>query len=116
MYTHTGLNLQQYQADAAHMMIAMLATVQNIYEILITKLWLIYTMPAGGKVTGNLTGLLSDDDSSDHSIIDDTGSESTHISEGITDDGQLFEDTGIGADLSDVSDAASDDQSDVSNF
>ena len=73
-------------------------------------------MLAGGKVTGNLTGLLSDDDSSDHSIIDDTGSESTHISEGITDDGQLFEDNGIGADLSDLSDAPSDDQSDVSNF
>ena len=67
-------------------------------------------------MTGKLTGLLSDDDSSDHSIIDDTASESTHISEGITDDGQLFEDNDIEADLSDLSDAPSDDQSDVSNF
>lgn len=67
-------------------------------------------------MTGNLTGIVSDDDSSDQSIIDDTGSESTHISEGITDDGQLFEDHGIGADLSDMSGATPGSESDVSNF
>ena len=70
----------------------------------------------GGKVIGNLTGLLSDDESSDHSVIDDTGSDSTHVSEGITDDGQLFEDNAIGAALSDMSDASSDEESETSNF
>lgn len=67
-------------------------------------------------MTGNLTGLLSDDDSSDHSVIDDTGSDSTHVSEGITDDGQLFEDNGPEAALSDMSDASSDEASETSNF
>ena len=71
---------------------------------------------AGGTVTGNLTGLLSEDNSSDDSIIDDTGSESTHISKGITDDGDLFQDNEIGADLSDGSFKNADTESNASDF
>lgn len=71
---------------------------------------------AGGVVTGTLTGLLSDEDSSEHSIIDDTGSESTHISNGITDDGDLFQDDDVGMDLSDGSVENADTESDASNF
>lgn len=71
---------------------------------------------AGGTVTGNLTGLLSEDNSSDDSIIDDTGSESTHISKGITDDGDLFQDNEIGADLSDGSFKDADTESNASDF
>ena len=71
---------------------------------------------AGGTFTGTLTGLLSEDNSSDDSIIDDTGSESTHISKGITDDGDLFQDNEIGADLSDGSFKDADTDSDVSDF
>ena len=71
---------------------------------------------AGGKVTGTVTGLLSDDDSSEHSILDDTGSESTHISKGITDDGDLLQDDEIAADLSDETPVDEDTDSDASNF
>ena len=71
---------------------------------------------AGGKVTGTLTGLLSEDDSSEHSIIDDTGSESTHISKGITDDGLLLQDDEVAADLSDETPVDEDTDSDASNF
>ena len=74
------------------------------------------TCVAGGKVTGTLTGLLSEDDSSEHSILDDTGSESTHISKGITDDGELFQDDEIGADLSDATPVDEDSDSDASDF
>jgi len=74
------------------------------------------TQCAGGMVTGTLTGLLSSDDSSEHSIIDDTGSESTHISKGITDDGDLFQDDDVGLDLSDGSVQHADTDSDASNF
>ena len=61
-------------------------------------------------------GLLSEDESSDDSIIDDTGSESTHISKGITDDADLFQDTEIGADLSDGSFSKADTESNASDF
>ena len=71
---------------------------------------------AGGTVTGALTGLLSDEDISDDSIIDDTGSESTHISKGITDEGDLFQDNEIGASLSDGSASDADTESDASDF
>lgn len=74
------------------------------------------TTDQGGTVTGNLTGLLSEDNSSDDSIIDDTGSESTHISKGITDDGDLFQDNEIGADLSDGSFKDADTESNASDF
>lgn len=76
----------------------------------------VITNYAGGMVTGTLTGLLSSDDSSEHSIIDDTGSESTHISKGITDDGDLFQDDDVGLDLSDGSIQHADTDSDASNF
>lgn len=65
---------------------------------------------------GNLTGLLSEDDSSEHSIIDDTGSESTHISKGITDDGELFQDDDVSIDLSAGSLSNADTDSDASDF
>ncbi len=71
---------------------------------------------AGGIVVGTLTGLLSEDDSSEHSIIDDTGSESTHISKGITDDGELFQDDDVGIDLSDGSLKNADTDSNASDF
>lgn len=71
---------------------------------------------AGGTVTGTLTGLLSEEDTSDDSIIDDTGSDSTHISKGITDDGDLFQDNDIGASLSDGSIENADTESEASDF
>lgn len=67
-------------------------------------------------MTGNLTGLLSEDDSSEHSIIDDTGSESTHISKDITDDGELFQDDDVSIDLSAGSLSNADTDSDASDF
>ena len=70
----------------------------------------------GGTVTGTLTGLLSEEDTSDDSIIDDTGSDSTHISKGITDDGDLFQDNDIGVGLSDGSITAADTGSEASDF
>lgn len=70
----------------------------------------------GGTVTGTLTGLLSEEDTSDDSIIDDTGSDSTHISKGITDDGDLFQDNDIGVGISDGSITAADTGSEASDF
>ncbi|KAL3151430.1 hypothetical protein ABBQ38_012438 [Trebouxia sp. C0009 RCD-2024] len=75
-----------------------------------------HTTEKGGTVTGTLTGLLSEENTSDDSIIDDTGSESTHISKGITDDGDLFQDTEIGASLSDGSARDADVDSEASDF
>ena len=71
---------------------------------------------AGGTVTGTLTGLLSEEDTSDDSIIDDTGSDSTRISKGITDDGDLFQDNDIGASLSGGSIKNADTESEASDF
>ena len=73
-------------------------------------------LAAGGKVTGNLTGFLSGDDTSGDSIVDDTGSESTHISKGISQDDDLFQDTEIGTDLSGSSFQDVDSDSNASDF
>ena len=60
--------------------------------------------------------MLSEEDTSDDSIIDDTGSDSSHISKGITDDGELFQDNEIGASLSDGSSRNLDTESEASDF